>query len=292
MSITLRHQQPGLGRATSRKPTPRGASRMVAREPLSARLPRPNLGGLKRMLWPLMLLGLGFGTYELGQRLLPHLDRPIAQIGVQGELAYVSREAVQRRIEPFVAASFFKVDLDGMRHELESMPWISRAEVRRVWPDQIMIRLDEQLPIARWGDEALLNNQGRAFAPNELVHYQHLPRLYGPKRSRQQVMQQYQMLSQMLRPLGFSIASLELRERGSWFVSTAPDSEGRSVELLLGRDHQMEKIRRFTTVYDKALKDQIGNIARIDLRYANGLAVAWRDPIAASATATDAVRQN
>lgn len=292
MSIAVRHPQPGLGRATSRKPTPRGASRMVAREPISVRLPRPSLAGVKRMLWPLMLLGLGFASYELGQRLLPHVDRPISQIGVRGDLTYVSREAVQRRIEPFVAASFFNVDLDGMRRELESMPWIARAEVRRVWPDQVLIRLDEQLPIARWGDEALLNNQGLAFAPTELMHYQHLPKLYGPARSRQQVMQQYQMLSQMLRPLGFSIASLELRERGSWFVRTAPDAEGNSVELLLGRDHQMEKIRRFTTVYEKSLKDQIANIARIDLRYANGLAVAWRDPVAAAATANDAVRQN
>lgn len=292
MSIALRHSQPGLGRATSRKPVPRGASRLVAREPLSERLPRPNLAGLQRLLWPLLLLGLGFAMYQLGQQLLPYVDRPISKVGVQGDLSYVSPQVVQQRIEPFVSASFFSADLDGMRAELQSMPWIARAEVRRVWPDEIVIRLEEQLPVARWGNEALLNNQGLAFAPNELLHYQHLPRLHGPERSRLQVMQQYQMLSQMLRPLGFSIASLELRARGSWFLVTAPDAQGNSVELLLGRDHQMEKMRRFTTVYDKALKDQIANIARIDLRYANGLAVAWRDPLAAGVPATSAAQQN
>ena len=35
----LRHQQPATGR---NKPVPRGASRMVAKEPLSARLPKAN----------------------------------------------------------------------------------------------------------------------------------------------------------------------------------------------------------------------------------------------------------
>src|SRR5690606_31253608 len=121
-----------------------------------------------RVLWPFMLLGLGFGTYELAQHLLPYADRPIARIGVQGELSYVSQQAIQERIEPYASASFFSVDLEAMRLELEAMPWIARAEVRRVWPDQVTIRLVEQLPIARWGEEALLNNQGRAFAPTEV----------------------------------------------------------------------------------------------------------------------------
>lgn len=290
MSIGLRHQQPGSGRLAPRKPAPRGASRMVAPEPLSARLPRVELSMLKRIAWPFLLLGLGIGTYHLAERLLPYADRPIARIAVQGELGYVSQEAIQQRIEPYAAASFFRVDLDGIRTELESMPWIAHAQVRRVWPDQIQVKLEEQLPIARWGDEALLNNQGRAFAPGEVADYPHLPQLFGPRRAQRRVMQQYQVLSQMLRPMGFSIARLELRERGSWFLSTAPDANGQSVELLIGRDQVMEKMRRFAIVYDKALKEQISNITRIDLRYANGLAVAWRDP-AAIATAT-AVQQN
>ena len=42
-------------------------------------------------------------------------------------------------------------------------------------------------------------------------------------------------------------------------------------------------MRRFGTIYEKTLKEQNANIARIDLRYANGLAVAWREPIAPTA---------
>ena len=285
MAATLRHSQP-VGGATRRQPiAARGASRMVAKEPLAARLPRPDLSGFKRLLWPLALLLLGFATYEGAQRLIPYADRPIARVSVQGELSYISQQAVQERIAPFIASSFFNVDLTGMRAELESMPWIARAEVRRVWPDQVSIRLEEQLPVARWGSEALLNNQGQAFAPRELTHYENLPLLSGPQRAQQQVMQQYQVLSQMLRPLGFSITALELREHGSWFIST-----GQGVDILLGRDHLVEKIRRFSAIYDKVLKEQIANIARIDLRYANGLAVAWRTPVAPTAAEPAAVQ--
>ena len=278
MITTLRHSQPGTGRA-SRKPAQRGASRLVQREPLSARLPRPSLSSFKRFLWPVMLVALAVGLYELGERLAPYADRPIAKVSVRGELTYVDRQAVQARMAPFVEASFFKVDLDALRHDLEQMPWIAHVEARRIWPDEVMVRLDEQLPIARWGDESLLNNNGQAFAPDDLTQYEHLPQLHGPKRAQQRVMQQYQMLSQMLRPLGFSIARRELRERGSWFVTTK-----QGVELLLGRDQIIEKMRRFTAIYQQALVQESDRIARIDLRYANGLAVAWREP---SPTTTD-----
>ena len=110
----LRHQQPVPGR----KPVPRGASRMVAKEPLSMRLPKANFGFFKRLFWPVMLVVLGFGTYEAAQRLLPYADRPITRINVQGDLSYISQQAVQQRIAPYVAASFFTIDLTGMRTEL------------------------------------------------------------------------------------------------------------------------------------------------------------------------------
>ena len=272
---SLRHQPPAPGR----KPVPRGASRMVAKEPMSVRLPKANFGFLKALFWPVLLVALGYGTYEGAQRLMPYADRPITNVNVQGDLTYISQQAVQQRIAPYVGASFFTVDLAGMRTELEQMPWIAHAEVRRVWPDQIDVRLEEQLPIARWGDEALLNNQGQAFAPQELDNYQHLPQLSGPKRAQPKVMQQYQMLSQLLRPMGFTVVGLQLRERGSWFLSATENTSGQRIDILLGRDHVVEKMRRFAAIYERELIDQSANIARIDLRYANGLAVAWREPV-------------
>lgn len=272
MIATLRHSQPATGRS-ARKATPRGASRLVPREPLLSRLPRPSLAGVKRGLWPVLLVALAVGLYELAQQVAPYADRPISQVSVRGELTYIDQQAVQARMAPFVEASFFKVDLNALRQELEQMPWIAHVEVRRVWPDQVMVHLDEHLPIARWGEEALLNNNGQAFAPNDLKQYEHLPQLYGPKRAQQRVMQQYQMLSQMMRPLGFSISRLELRARGSWFLTTK-----QGVELLLGRDQIVEKMRRFTAIYQQSLAQDSEKIARIDLRYANGLAVAWREP--------------
>ncbi len=261
----------------SKKAPVRGASRVVARPPLRERLnlslPALNVAWLKQVSWPLLLAVLGYGSYELAERVLPYADRPIARISVQGDLSYVSQDAVRERMAPFIKASFFAVDIPGMQASLEQMPWISRVEVRRVWPDQVQVRLEEQLPVARWGDEALLNNMGKAFAPNEVTNYQHLPKLWGPRRAQVQVMQEYQLLSQILRPYGFSISRLEQREHGSWYLHTH-----QGIEFVLGQGRLIEKMRRFVTIYEKALKEKQDQVARVDLRYPQGLAVAWRAP--------------
>ena len=93
---SLRHQPPAPGR----KPVPRGASRMVAKEPMSVRLPKANFGFLKALFWPVLLVALGYGTYEGAQRLMPYADRPITNVNVQGDLTYISQQAVQQRIAP------------------------------------------------------------------------------------------------------------------------------------------------------------------------------------------------
>ncbi len=96
--VLLRHQQPGgLGRAP-RKPMPRGASRLVAKEPLSVRLPKADFSFLKYLAWPLLLAVLGYGAYRGAEYILPYADRPIAKVSVEGDLSYISQRAVQQRI--------------------------------------------------------------------------------------------------------------------------------------------------------------------------------------------------
>jgi len=273
-TATLRYPSTPKHAPARNKQAQRGASRMVVKEARKLSVPKPDFTLLKRVFWPVCLAILAVGSLQISDRLLPFIDRPISKVSVRGELSPINQQAIQKIVEPYAGASFFSTDVTLLRQELEQVPWISHAEVRREWPSKMVVSLEEQLPIARWGDGALLSNSGKAFAPQELASYQSLPLLQGPQSEQVKVMQQYQMLSQMLRPLGFTISRLEMRERGSWFVSTA-----QGVEMLLGRDQLVEKVQHFVAIYNKALKDKVGSIATVDLRYPNGLAVAWREPV-------------
>ena len=263
-----------------RKSPGRGAVRVAPRPQRRnwLRLPAlPSLAGVRQrsqqVLWPFLLVALVAGLYVLGQRLLPMADRPITLVSVQGDLQYIDRPAIRAVIEPYLNARFLELDVHALRAELAAMPWVAGSSVQRIWPDQLVVHLDEQLPVARWGGGALLNSDGRVFVPDDLAGFVHLPLLNGPEHSRELVLQRYQQFNRQLRSRGYAIAELTLQERGSWFLTT---SDG--IAISLGRNQLNDKLERFLTVDRRLLSERRDQIARIDLRYSNAMALAWRSP--------------
>jgi cell division protein FtsQ len=88
------------------------------------------------------------------------------------------------------------------------------------------------------------------------------------------MMQQYQSMAQLLAPTGLKLVELQRDNLGAWRVDTES-----GVGLVLGRNKLVEKLRRFALVWESGLNRQLNNIKTIDLRYPNGLAVAWKDGI-------------
>ena len=272
MANALRYNKTAPRRSAARKAPARGASR-VAVQKKSRAWSQPNWQLLSRVALVLLLLAVMFGLWRGWQLAQPYIDQPISKIRVAGQLSADKQQVVQQQLLPYSTGSFLSVDIESVRSALEEMSWVASAQVSRVWPDQLQVVIQEQLLVARWGTDALLSSQGYVFTAVDVQGYAHLPQLLGPEHAQDQVMQQYLIFSQALRPLGYSIEQLEMRERGSWFVTTQT-----GLQLLFGRDHLVEKMRRFAVVYEKELKRQIETIERVDLRYANGLAVAWRAP--------------
>lgn len=255
------------------EPVRRGATRAPASNSAKPKRNWPQINWLvvRRVLYVFAaVIALG-GLMEGWRYAQPYINQPIARIVVKGNLTEFNQRVLEQRVEPFVNAKFFAVDIAGIQDALGQVAWISKANISRVWPDQLVIDVVEQKPVAHWGEDNLLNVKAHVFSKQGMQGYQKLPYLAGPENSQDAVMEQYGFLSNALRPLGYSIDKLEMRERGSWFITTQD-----GLELLLGREQVMEKMRRFVTIYEKELKDQINQIARIDLRYANGLAVTWR----------------
>lgn len=278
MSSARRPTQAQPRRGATRQAPARGASRTAVQR--TRQWPKPNWRLIVTAALGVVLVALLLSLNRGWELLKPYLDRQITTVRVLGDLSAANRLVVQQQSMPYSAGTFFTVDIAAVRSAIDELPWVASAEVRRIWPDQLEIIIQEQLPVARWGNEALLSTQGYLFTAVDVAEYQHLPQLIGPKGGQLRVMQQYLKFSRALRPFGYSVAQLEMRERGSWFVTTQT-----GLQLLFGRDHLVEKMRRFAVVYEKELQEQADKIERVDLRYANGLAVAWRAPTESETTA-------
>ena len=196
---------------------------------------------------------------------------PVQRITVTGELEHTRYEAVQEMVQPALAGGFLNADLQRIRAQLEALPWIYQANVRRRWPNALEIHVEEQLPIARWGDAGFLNHEGEVFRSDSADRWQSLPMLQGPEGSASSLVASYQRLVDLLRPLDLAVEQLAMDERGQVEASI-----GHGVKIMLGGEEFLERMKRFVAIYQSELGPRFAEVERVDLRYVSGAAVAFR----------------
>ncbi|MDO8861399.1 cell division protein FtsQ/DivIB [Haliea sp. E1-2-M8] len=251
--------------ATRRRPAP--APRSGVRARLGLRLLD---GWVNRML---ILVAVGVVGVAGLQAWIALQEIPVERISVTGTLHRTQTEAVQEMVQPALVGGFLSADLDQVQAQLQALPWIYRVSVRRRWPNALEINVQEQLPIARWGEGGYLNHEGEIFHSDGIQSEEALPRLEGPPGSTRQLIVSYQQLGELLQPLSLDLRELSLDDRGHLRAVLAG-----GMELVLGNTEFGERLQRFATVYRSELAERAGDVKRVDLRYESGLAVAFREP--------------
>jgi cell division protein FtsQ len=150
---------------------------------------------------------------------------PIRSIQLEGDLARNSVPTIRANAAPRLAGNFFSVDLQQGRAAFETVPWVRRAVVRRVWPDRLAVRLEEHRAVALWlgedGADRLVNSFGEVFEANVGdVEDDNLPVLSGPEGSAAQMLTLYQRLQPALAQLDLVMQRVHLSGRGSWRAGT------------------------------------------------------------------------
>lgn len=249
----------------------KGARRQDERLPL-----RERLRWLTRSLSLLALVSVVAGLLWGGDRLFQKLDVPIGVIGVKGEFTHVDQRDVQVMVEPLINGGILSLNLAKIRHQLELDPWIEQVAVTRQWPGGLVINVVEEVAIARWGGHGFLNSRGEMLEIGDNSDLMHLPLLQGEVHTERSLMKAYREVAQLLQPSNLKIVALKRDVRGAWWLSLE-----NGLELVVGRGQVMEKMRRFLVVWELALKTQVERIARVDIRYDNGVAVQWAEKISA-----------
>jgi cell division protein FtsQ len=226
-----------------------------------------------RTLSGLALIGLLAGMLHLGMQWLSDPYRfPLNLVEVKGDFRYLDREQLQEAIAHHADDGFFTVDVAAVCAAAEQLPWVYRAKVQRVWPDILRLQIDEQEPIARWGEQGFLNRFGESFIPGETVVAGELPGLAGPAGLESRVLEHYQLASGLLAPLGMQVSRLEIDGRRALHVQL----EG-GVQLELGRVNAWQRLQRFARAYPAVFEGRMGDLRRVDLRYSNGFSVYWQE---------------
>ena len=223
----------------------------------------------RRFAAGVMVVVLGAGIYWASEPVAKIFARPIKSVVVEGEFQLISKQRATELIGNEIDGDFLQLDLMELKEALLSDPWVEKVTLNRRWPDTLVVKIIEQKPIARWGD-GFLNQRGEIIRVEEAGPLSGLPWLQGNEADAIEILQQYQDLSQILRSRGLDVLELKCDNKKSWRLTVK-----NHVEIAIGRDQVMEKIRRFVTVYDAHLSSVWSDVKAIDVRYTNGVAVRW-----------------
>ena len=210
-------------------------------------------------------------------------------IQLEGDVARNSVATIRATATPPLAGNFFTLHLDAARAAFEAVPWVRHAVVRRVWPNRLVVQLEEHRPVALWpgdeGNDRLVNSFGEVFEANlGDVDEDSLPEFRGPDEDAPAMLAMYRRLLPELQALDATPARLSLSDRGSWRVLL---DNGNELELGRGsEDEVVARVQRFTHTITQVTARQQRSWARADLRHADGYALRLKGPLALAASAT------
>ncbi len=224
---------------------------------------RPDvLNRLADLLITLAVLGALYGALHFVLR-LPVF--PLREVRVMNPVALVSPQQLKTVIRREIKGNFFTLDLAAARSAFAKLPWVRNVSMRRRWPDQLEVTLEEHVPLARWGDAALVNDRGEVF---NAAYDGNLPQFVGPPESAKEIAIQYEFFRRSLAAIGKVPQQVQVTPRRAWQVRL----EG-GPTLELGREQIETRLARFVAAYSRTLGRLDRRIDLVDLRYANGFAV-------------------
>lgn len=197
----------------------------------------------------------------------PLLKWPVGDVRIVGELNQVSATELQRVLAQTLDKGFLFSDLNLAKQYLEEIPWVAQVRVRRIWPEQVEIKLVEKIPVANWLQNGLLDSNLTAFFPKTDFSYPNLPKLAGPAGSEEKVWTFYQQSKQrFLQGSSQVIDVVSLANHGAWSLHF---KDGPWV--LLGREQTDLRLSRLEQLIQHL--DQWETVRLIDMRYPNGFSV-------------------
>lgn len=195
---------------------------------------------------------------------------PINTIQIKAHYHCLNPKQVQAMLEPHLQDSFFTLSLRQLKKDLNEHPCLKTANIKRVWPDKIIISLREKEPFVRWNG-ALLTEEGELLPQSRPRYATPLVEFYCEKLPLKSTLKQYKNLSKILSDYGLSASIVTVSKNGAWDIAL-----NNSVLIRLGKHRITKRLLRFAKAYAALEAEHDTPPLSVDLRYPSGMAVQWR----------------
>ena len=220
--------------------------------------------------WIFLLLPLSLaGVYlDQAEQLLP-----IRKIQLSGTFENLDKQEVKTMLNQYIGQGFFSLDIYQLQQTLYARAWTDSVSVRRVWPDELRVMIKEKKPVARWDDQHLLSDSAKVYLA-DTGPFQQLPVVHAVNHQPARVLAQFYRLEARFNSVDERLLALDVDSRGALDVELI-----NGLQIKIGRGNIDHKIDRLVSIYQQQILPRREQIQRLDLRYSNGFAVAWKKEV-------------
>ncbi len=209
-------------------------------------------------------------------------------IDIVGDLGHSESDQLAATVAKISMGNILRVDITQAVEAAQSLSWVENATVRRKWPNTLEVQVNQRKIRARFNDNEYLDQFGTPFQSSTEVEQQ-LPHLSGPRNFAAEILTAYESWNTSVAHVGLNIQSLALSNHGGWEVVVSPmrrpnasadaDVATTPITVRLGSGDINDRLRRFLKLYAEVFQSVHQNLAVIDLRYPDGVAVTWKGAV-------------
>ena len=219
------------------------------------------LGLLRKLTYLFIFLLLAGLIYVIDSS---ELFEPKISWEVDGSLTTETAQ-YDRLINPLLNNKYL-IDLSQLKETVEQHPWVSKAEVSRLFWNKIRIAVKNHSIAMRWGSEGYISNQGVLFKPNLSIDSDAPLAIVSEERIEQfyvDFMNYQSILGQLI---------IKKFERSHIDELTLEPN----VQVILGYQQQSERLQVFIKAYEQLKgSSKIRKRGIFDMRYPKGFALSY-----------------
>ncbi|MGR6873421.1 cell division protein FtsQ/DivIB [Pseudomonas sp. HK3] len=200
--------------------------------------------------------------------LLQTVNKHVIQLQVNENLEHVTKQMISEQIGQWFPDGYVTLDVNAIKNQLHSMVMVSQVSVEKVWPDTLKVDIEEERPVAIWNDRSMLSENGDIL-PVALKQLQ-LPKLNGGSQESKMVMQHFLLFNRWGKRHQIELVGIKHSSAG-WLLHYKT-----GLTIWLGSTTAMNGLQQLDRVIEQF---DLARINRIDMRYEQGFAVAWKDSI-------------
>ena len=197
---------------------------------------------------------------------------PIKIISIESKLINSSKENIFKTTKNYLKTkSFFTMDINYLKEEIEKIDWVSIANIKRIYPSEVKITITEHSPVAIWNNDYYLNDKGKIFLANKIEG--NFPLIISNSNRNNILFEYFSLFSKgaLENKINEKVKKIEENDIRSLSITLMSN-----ITIMLGSKNINEKIGIFFKAYKTLNSSDLKKIRYIDMRYSNGFAIGWK----------------